>query len=526
MIISGSRIRLYMVMASIAVLYFFYSYFTPYCIDDIMFMGLYKDYNGGDSGFSFKALADFAAEVRANDNGRLSNILSPIATLMVPRGLFAVVSALGVAFMYYLMARMARISPSGRGVAVLILWLSSLVFLPWRNSIIVNDYLLNYLYPSLGVLAFILLLQKSAKEKLDPFLYLCSIVIALAGGWFHEGFSAPVCFGLAAVAVQKRFQLPVQWWVQAIVFGLAAVWAATAPGIFQRMEVEAARRSLFDQVKFVVTCLPAFSLFIFIVCCTALNPRLRKITFSLFRSQFFLILFVAAMVGAMIVLSIDSEPRSSWPIELFSMIGVAAYFPRLKWRPSRALSTLGFGTLWIVGVLFFCNVIRWQYRLWNQHVEIEQKLAESKTGTLFYDIIDPRSIRKETLFLPLRNTWVSSFQYNVINDTVTDKNKYYSVVPSVLESYSDSAATTIEGSARLKLYNGVLVGPDEGYVFAYRDRYADEYPYDFTLADGTKLRGVEAFRNRFKTADGEYRMYIYPHMSAPASPIVRADKSE
>jgi len=520
----GARIPYWTVLLTIAVIYGVFSYLTPYIFDDIVFRNCYLKHNGGSGAFSLQALVDFAREVRAYDNGRLANILSPVATMMVPRWLFAAMVGAGVATMFSLMARIAGVPFGRRPYAVLLLWVSSLVLLPWRNSIMVNDYLLNYLGSSLAVLTFLCFVSEAADGSLRGWRMACAVAVAVVAGWFHEGFSVPLCGGMAVFAFSKKLRLPCAWWVLAVVFGLASLFVVFAPGTMARAGREFNGQDIAGKIKIACTVLPALLLMAGVVFAAVIIPGMRSALKSLFARPALFILFFASLFAGVIVMVVHSDPRAGWPAELYAMIVMLSFLSCFhvgkRWRrPVMALS----GVLYVAVCVFFVNVLSWQARFAAQQSEIERMFEASPTGTVFYDIIDPRTVRKQTLFLPTRSQWVTPFQYNAINDPDVLSDKYYSVVPSCLARYSADNARQLDGNGGLTEFEGVLVGEDGDYIAVEEGRYSDESVYDFTCESGDVYRQVVCFRLRFMDKDGVYRMYVWPSSVRIPGRIIRAD---
>ena len=512
-----------LILLSIVVIYGIFSYLTPYVLDDIVFRNCYLKHSGGSESFSLSALVDFAREVRDYDNGRLANILSPIATMMVPRWLFALITGIGVAAMYMMMLKIASIPSKMRPYAILSVWLFSLVLLPWRNNIIVNDYLLNYLYSSLAILAFVLLLSKSAQRRLKVGQMSAAIVIALVAGWFHEGFSIPLCGAMGIYAISRRFRLPAQWWLLAIVFGLSSLFVFLSPGILSRAGRELNGQGISEKIKVLCTVLPAVLLLSGIILSAFFLPQVKRIMKCVMMRPAIFMLVFASLFAGIIVLMVNSDQRAGWPAELYAMTVLLAFIPFCHVeRRKNALKVVA----WLAYIAicgFFVNVLVWQHRFYRQHMEIVRLMEESRSGTAFYDIIDPRDVRKSTLFLPLRGQWVTSFQLDVINDPDIPSEKYRSVVPQCLSRYDSSAARKIDGNGRLVDFEGVLVGPDGPYRSEEERRYSDEAVYDFTADDGSVYSGVGCFRVRFKDNDGVFRMYVWPSTVRIQKKIVKAD---
>lgn len=503
------RLPLTILLVTMAVVFGLYSFFTPYVIDDMMFTGEYLRCNGGDSTFSLSSLADYARQVRQVDNGRLSNILVPVVTLMTPHWLFAAITGAGFALMFYLMTRIARIPAERRAGIILVTWALSLILLPWRNYIIVCDYLLNYLYPTLFILAFVILMAEATDGRLSAGRFVAALVIAPIAAWFHEGFSFSICMGLAALAMVRRFRLSGQWWALAVVFGAVAVYVALAPGILNRANNEFNGMGVWEKAKFVLSILPAVGAALCVFAGCSFSARLRPVVRTLLGRPAFLILLVAMVSLSALLLILNSDSRSGWPCEIFALIILQSFVPFLHLRPSKVLNG-ALIALYCAMVLFFCHVIRWQYRFWVQHRQIEALMNESPTGTAYYDIIDPRSARVSTLFMATRNPWVLPYQFNVINNNnAAGEGRYFSVVPTVLRDYSEGAGRPVAGSANLIDYKGVLVGEDGHYVEQGNGYYSDDEVYDIVGADGTLYPGVHCMRVRFADSDGKYQMYVY-----------------
>lgn len=493
--------------------------------DDLVFRNLYMQINGGTTDFSWQSMIDYAREVRANDNGRLSNILSPIATSMIPRWLFASITGIFVASMFALMCRIAGVHGRRTAYSLLLLWALSLVFLPWRNSLIVNDYLLNYVYSSVAILLFLGFNIRAVRGELShPVEIIIAILIAFIAGWFHEGFSIPLLGALGLFALKKRFRLHWTWWLLIVVFALAAEWVLLAPGTMARADREVMNRSMTQYFKTVVTVLPAVGLLIGVYIFSGFVPKLRSITQNLLTKPAFFILTFATFFSAAIVMLVRPNPRVGWPAELYAMAALVAYLPYVSVRRGTVkFLQFGAGILFLGLCVFFANVIRWEFRFNRQHDEIMEQFSQSPTGTIFHDIINPRTVRLTTLFLPMRYEWITSFQYNIINDVDLGNTKYYAVVPEALADFPSEESKPIQGSGNLIFHCGVLVGPDGEFVNADEDKFSDEGLYDFYTSDGREYRGVECFRLRFKDKNGRWQMYVYPSSREIPGEIVRAD---
>lgn len=516
-------IRLCGALLSIAVVFFLYSYFTPLAFDDLMFKFRYLDHSRGSHSFSWSAISAYAEEIRNFDNGRLSNILCAPVVLMLPHWLFSLVTGLCFALLYWLMLYVADIPRRAWSVGAVFVWAASLILLPFRNHIILCDYLLNYLYSSIFILWFVIILSKTAHKNISPIRFIGALLIAVIAAWFHEGFSAPVCIAFACYTVRRNFRLPWQWWLLCIVFGLVALQTSFAPGVMARANREFLGHSLFEIAKIIIFVLPAVLLMIGVFVAALFNSRIRAITKKILDNPLLFILAVASIAASTIILVLDSDPRSGWPAELFAMIVLIAFIPRSNWALTRSIRICA-ATLYLLMIIFFANVIRWQHKFMIQNNEILSLLEKSENGTIFYDIINPRSTRFSTLFLITREQWVESFHYNCLSQDVTLK-KEYAVVPAALKNFKPEFAEPIAGSAGLWNYKGFLVGKDGDYGPKDEDWYSDCGSYDFTTADGRRYHNQICLKLRFRLPDGKAYMYVYPYIPVDGT-IIEAIKKE
>lgn len=521
----GSRAALWTVLVTISLLFGLYSYFTPEAFDDFLFKGIYIEYNEGETNFSFSALIDYASEIRQNDNGRLSNILCAPAMLFLPHWLFAVISGIGFAMIYLLMAEIARISTRRRAASILAVCAFSLVLLPFRNSIIVCDYLLNYLYPSLAILFLIYLLKDIESRKTGWLFITCTSLVAIIAGWFHEGFSAPVCMGFGVFALYKRFRLPLRWWIPVILFVLATIWTVTAPGTFARADRELGGHSLSEKLNICLTVLPAVMIMLVLWVVSFRIRRLKTAFSALFHRQETLVLFVASLVAAVMILSINSDARAGWPGELYAFTFILSLAPLLHISVSQKLTCGVSAVIYLLLCSFFINLIVCQRKFYKQSEEIIGLLEKSDNGTIFYDIIDPAStqMRLTTLFMTTRFLWVTSFHYRSLSGLydVTDKSTKheFAVVPSALSSFDLKKSRPIESDKSIWEYNDILVAKN---IMDDQPRYAGERIFRFETADGRIFDSATCFVIRFTAPDGEKFDYIYPFIPVHGK-IVKAE---
>lgn len=513
------------VLVTIAISFGLYSYFTPLVNEDIAFQNIYKSYNHGEMSFSLTALFDSAREIRLNDNGRLANFIAPVMSGLFPHLLFSVLTGCIVAFIFLLINVIARIPRTARGFACLAVCVASLILLPWRDWIIINDYALNYLYSSALILSFIYVLELSVRTRLNNFFYLPgAILLAIIAGWFHEGFSVPICGALFFYTIYKKFKLPWTWWIPTLCFGLAALFSALSPGIIERASTEYGGYSMSEQLRVIVTALPAVVLMVIL---TLFSLRLKWMeTIACFKNQSFFVLFVAALLSAVMCLSVHSAARASWPAELYAMTCdiwlCRILFSKLQPRRFSRLSRPLFIILYLGFIAFFVNLLVWQYKFLELHNEICDKIEDSRSGTVYhdFDFRDVAAADLQTLRMATNRQWVSPIMYRVLNDRDFNSSKQIAVVPAALSDYDPDSVRNIAGNARVALYNDVLIADPD---IMNPDVNADNSLYDFTFTDSHTMTGVECLRIKFMDNKGKLRVYIRPKSTVPVTAIRSID---
>ena len=509
------------ILLTMAVIYGLFCYWVPVMLDDLNFIDYYRGVNEGRDCFSPGAFGRYIFYLRENENGRLANVLAPLATLMMPKWLYSIFTGAAVAAMFWLMARLARIRLKDMPLALMLLWVGSLLILPWRGSMMVSVYLLNYVYTSIAVLGFIYVMTMAVRGH-------CRSIRSIAGGmllaavaaWMHEGFSAPVSCGLVAYAISRRFRLPAGWWACAVVFGLMTIYASVAPGIMSRASQTCNVDSSMALFLRLVTILPCMTLMLLLFASSLFCRRLRGAWREIMVMPHIFILFISSVASGVIVLSLSIPPRGSWPAELFAMIVLLALGARALSHVSAGWATAVVITCYAGVCVVFTGVLYWQKKICDEYSFLMAECRRSSTGTVYHDIIDPLDIRTKSFFLTVRNIWVQSFQQNVINRH-NDTTRYYSVVPAVLSRYDDAGARRVAGDSGLMDFKGVLVGPDGLYTYIDQGYYSDEVYYDFELADGSEVKHQLCFRTRFFIPGGGKRMYVWP-AGRLRSPVVRA----
>lgn len=515
--LSRQQINLLVALSVIAAVYALFSFFTPYGFDDYLFMSVYRDHNGGSEQFSFTAWSGFADELRANDNGRLANILSPISTLFMPKWLFAAIAGTMVAGMMYLATELAGVRKDCRLLALGLFWGVSVVALPWRNTIMVPDYLLNYVFSSFFILLYLKLLFATTGKVYGRTKLILVGVITIIAGCMHEGFSVPVAAALGGYAMLRKFRLTRQWLLLFGLFSLSAIYVAAAPGVYSRMGAESEILTLQMRMK----CLLAYTPLALPTLCVVLWKLVWSQNKSFWREEILrermFVLTATAILTTCMALMVKPTPRVGWMAELFYLILLLRIWREELGSIPRRLRRITTGAIYTVLLVFFGFVIAAQSKFYEEDKVLIAKMKEGPSGTLFYDIIPPEEYSANYLYLPMRYHYVENFNLNCLSRYLGRK---CGVVPTALRGISKSALVPIPGNGGLYYYNGELVSLDTS--MPRPEAVADTRVYLVETEAGTTT--AAALSLNFVGDDGRCYNYIRLPEKGISPHIVKVDK--
>lgn len=161
-------------------------------------------------------------------NGRLSNLMMfPLA--MFPRTVSEVLCGLLIGVMFWLLLSLGRLSPNKislrwLAMAVTLLWLA----IPWYDNFQSIAFQLNYVLPSVMMLATIQLLREGSRW---------AWLTAVATGWCHEGFGTVlVAVGLAMMLVARSGRRRI---AVAVIMTVLGIGLSISPGTILRIQEKA-----------------------------------------------------------------------------------------------------------------------------------------------------------------------------------------------------------------------------------------------------------------------------------------------
>lgn len=447
----------------VACLYAVLSGLTPLAYDDWTFMGNWRDDAMGGYEFSFSAWKRYYFFIRDYDNGRIANALSPFSTMFSPwKELFPVFTGFLLAGSIVVLQRLSS-SPSRKYSPfwLALTWILIIVALPWRNNLFVRDYSLNYIWGTAVTLVFLLLLRRvctSPKSNIGS-LVACFILAFLAGGW-HEGFAVPTLFGLALLALVRRFRLPPLFYILSVVYLLSTLLFMLSPGLMGRARDAVGHDHTFPSLRvYFIVIVDVILLILLLLTRRRFRMESRDISFLTVSSGILVAGFLLGMFTT-------GTPRSYfWPDMAATGIAVrlSGYllssssripsFARLRLLMPATILLIVVSTMQTLGTIY------WQYRYSREAERIVELIRKSKSGSVFYDVTLPPHAPFYTLDIPVAHLWQSGF--NAVALQSYFMTPMLGVVPTRLSNFTYDKAQPVEGSRPAVIYEGLIVAPFE-----------------------------------------------------------------
>ena len=438
-------------------------FWTPLAYDDWMFMGVWKEING-EKPLSISTLLDFWSNIRLGDNGRLSNTLSPLSTLFSPwKELFPIISGVCVAIIICLSAKLSFANKKVSPFNLSIVWLSILLFLPWRNSLFVADYVLNYIWATTLTLIFMWFTIKFEQKGWSIYNFTFTLILAFfAGGW-HEGFAVATICGFLFYTFKCHLRFSPQWYIIGIFYGVVTFIFLYCPGMLDRSQQQLGISNIGQSLlKIIFDFLPV----IFIVGLSgfcAIVPPLRHYLKEAWNNKWFVIGTGIIIGGSTLSLLFTHQPRSAfWP-DLMALIMIfiltSPFWTKIQKISHKSIIASLIVVLCLIPMIY---TLVWQHRLYQESNDILKKLENSPSGTVYHDIIQGYSIPPITLNMTNYPAWVTSFQYISLKE-YTGKD-YPAVLPLSLKTPDLlSHGKLLKGNMKAVKYDNEIVVPGNPY---------------------------------------------------------------
>lgn len=459
-----------------AAVYALFCFFTPYYLDDWTFMGNWRD-DAANKGFSLSGWWRYYAFIRGYDNGRISNALSPISTMISPwKELFPWISGILTALAAVMLQQLA----TGRRSASYLLttWLLMIVGLPWLDTIFVRDYTLNYIWGAAVTLALLWSLRALCRGRNT--LVLCLLLAIPAGGW-HEGFALTTLFGLALLAAARRFRFPPSFYAVAAVYLLSALVFMLSPGLMGRAAQALAQNDHSIVLKRPLVIIAIDLCLLLVLAGNRIFSKKQQATVApLFSSPAFIVSSGILVSGFLLGFFSTNTLRSYfWP-DMGGITLALLFIREIIASPSMAFCRRR-GTLYYCALtlmFLFCTLqsaaaLVWQIRYARETDEILALLDRSESGTVFYDSKLPLKAPFYTLGIPVDNAWQNPFHYRALQS-------YYltpviGVVPTSLRNATRAETESDTLNLRIPEYiDGHMVYPfvsECGDTLLYRMKY-------------------------------------------------------
>ncbi|MCH5218263.1 MAG: hypothetical protein J1F07_06930 [Muribaculaceae bacterium] len=509
------------ILLLIAVLFTLMTLWTPPAYDDWIFMAVWREVNG-DASPGLGTMVDFWREIRLYDNGRLANVMAPLSVMFSPgRELFPLLNGLCVAAIVGFASRLAFGRDWLRPVNIALCWLFILFLLPWRNSLFVADYALNYIWSAAITMAFMVSVVRRERLGWNPIAFVGALLLAfIAGGW-HEGFAVPTLTGFLVYSIAELCRggrrLSWCWWAVGVFYAAVTLFFVVCPGMLERSASQLGVANpggqlfklAFDFMAVIFLCL--------LIIIWAVVPGLRRGLREACSNVWFLIGSGIVVVGVLLSLLFTHQPRSAfWP-DLWAIIMIFILARTLLRRLDRSrfapyVAALSVG----VCIIPMGFAISWQRALDAESAYIMAEMERSESGTVFHDVIPSGSVPLYTLKMPNHAAWVTGFHFHTIREY--SGKPYPAVVPVELAgAVPEKEGVTMESTEAGQAGSGALkVGESIVLPYVPFDKPLVN-PVGVRLADGTETNGVALFLP-YMGNDGIARTYVYVYF-IPASDI-------
>lgn len=498
------------IFALIVIIYSVFSQLTPFEYDNFVFDNVYLSYNGGNSSFSFRAWLDYANELRLNDNMRLSNLLAPITSMMMPKWLFSLLTGFCMGTMVWSIYIIVKsCNHTIRQVPlIIVIWAAIIVFLPWRNNIFTGDYAINYIYSGALSLLFIIMLNKCTDEKCGTPIKAVTAIMALVIAAWHEGFALPLAAGIAVdICISKRLKryVPATMYVALTLLIVVGLTVFLCPGMIHRFISNARTEHAQSLLRTILNNCLTFSL-IAIVAYMSIMRTAKATIMNLLRNRYFVILSVSAIAGTVISVVVSSSDRTSFAPQLFAVSALGILTAPILLKTSKRVVAIITTIIALLLAAHSALIIFWQYKLYTQFCLITSLWKENPGSTVFYDIIMPETIPLTTLGFPSRITFVEEYTYRAFATDPAQKGA--AVVPSALKC--NLTLANIRKAGDVLAYRDALFCPVN--ILSIENNTLSGIVYaNIVFKDGSTKHNCPVFFLRFKDTAGTPFFYFKPY---------------
>ena len=455
----------YLTIFIIVIIYTCLEYYFPFIYDDWAMASYWKD-NSVNEKFSIEAFRNFYRDVKWDANGRIANMVQPIFLFISPFKIFypfLVGILIAVSIVFIQKTALYNQKVNNKFFWLSIVWSLVLIIIPWRDSIFVRSFALNYVFGSGLSLPFIYLLISSEKTKWSSVRFLFLIFYAVVVGGWHEGFSFTIIFGLLIYLIINRLKASKNFYIVLAVLICSSLFFLESPGMETRIGTALGKNQIFTNIfKFRISLLPFLIYNLFLLFSTFFN-RGRKLLKQTFRNPFNIIGVGIIYSGFGIFVLLDQPLRATyWPSMfccIFFVTEIYKYCKEFKFRKKFHLNQ-NITALFLVSICIIINVviIHWVIRYNDESTFIINKFKENGGNTVFLDKIDSKQQPVYALAVPPRFIWDTPAHYFYY--WAYTKNNFLGVIPSELEKSEYENSIDLKASnLGIRRYSKYLIMP-------------------------------------------------------------------
>lgn len=506
--------RAYGVILFFVALFFSLMYFwTPLYMDDWIFLYRYRITNGGSDEFVFSSWIHFIVDNSKVDNGRLANLFAPFfaTEALGMRAIFPWLSGFAVASTIPFVFSFSGIKKY-RVAYACVAFVFIVGFLPWRDSLYLQDYSLNYVFSTaITFLNLWLILRYDNRGWTYTKFVICLLLTLLAAGW-HEEFALSISGAMGLWALLHPRKCSVQWWVIAVFYFVFGWLFLYTPGMIDRAVTHGVQ---LNQIRMhqMVYCVPQIVV-VLTVFILILNRRGRKTLCVYFAERPFFICFAAMCVTFAVPLIIPFSPRMMyWPavlsfVCLFRMCRSWAD-KVFSFRLVRVFTYMCFFLL----LVQLSTVVYWQRKIYCNVEELYEKFRTHQS--VFHNLIRLDEIPWWTLKLNTRNSMYNTDNYLCLGYYYHTCPKLLYVVPCGMEN------VTVENSEYIGGDLDMYLGP-QGELWSRRKLEPYDAVVKYTFADGSEFSYVPLY-GRFINNKGDTLTYLSTPFGRPRVVAVEYD---
>lgn len=440
------------------------------------------------------------------DTGRLCNVVSAPFLSLLPKWVYAVVTAVWLWAICMIGPKLARVSYSSAGAAA---WICCVAFVfPWLDYMFGIVYSINYVW-ALGIVMLALwLLEKTGRVP----MWALALLFFVAG-WWHEGMSVPLLAGLMTYGILRKGRPSVRYRAACIALAAGIAVVVLLPAFWHQVgerENNLFKSTLWETLANLVAFNCMYYVYVVLLIVASALRRTRTRLLANKREGMALTLAILALgtVSTLIYLRYFNGPRTGAFSQMICALGIIYLlkdFTQGQWRRlGRAMIFVAFAAAYINIVWAICV----QRKLTQEYNDVQRLLSENfdvNGHVVYYDHTTMR------------------FGPDFMKPSYMALNTHYGLgnvmlLPAALAHFEESDARQTS-DPQLLIYSNRLVM--RGHPTSHKERF----DVMVTDADGTTHLSRSLLRP-FRDSSGNPWTYISLHAQTmnPALTITDAQR--